>query len=65
MGGFLLFGCSKEPNTEGQQGYTQNRIEVNKVEATVVYALPIIPDTPNGGREAVGVLPFVSDTPPF
>ncbi|MEK7681396.1 MAG: hypothetical protein AAB369_01045, partial [Chloroflexota bacterium] len=42
-----------------------DRIEVDKVEATVVYTLPILPDTPNGGREAVGVLPFVNDGPPL
>ena len=42
-----------------------DRVEVDKAEATVVYTLPILPDTSNGGGEAVGVLPCVSDGPPL
>ncbi len=40
-----------------------DRIEVDKTDATVVYTLPILPDTANGEREAVGVLPFINDGP--
>jgi hypothetical protein len=42
-----------------------DRIEVDKVETPIVYAPPILPDTTNGGREAVGVLPFGNGGPPF
>lgn len=41
-----------------------DRIEVDKADVTVVYTLPIMPDAPNGGREAVGVLRFINDGPP-
>jgi hypothetical protein len=33
---------------------------VPQADVTVVYTLPIMPDAPNGGREAIGVLRFIN-----
>ncbi|MBI4297735.1 MAG: hypothetical protein HY676_04310 [Chloroflexi bacterium] len=39
------------------------RIEVDDLEATVVYTLPLLPDNPLAASEVVRVLPFVHDGP--
>jgi DNA invertase Pin-like site-specific DNA recombinase len=40
------------------------RIDVDESDATVVYTIPMLPDSPTTRSEAVGVLPFIHNGPP-